>query len=87
MTTGSERSPAATPSLPATYALASLSLIPRVICILATRSPAVRMPPMPEATEWAHGWASMSPAPTYKPSRRRMSTQAREARETASTGP
>ena len=31
---GSERSSALTPSLPATYALASLSLIPRVICIL-----------------------------------------------------
>lgn len=41
---------------------------------------------MPAAHVWAMDMPCASPDPTYKPSRRRMSTQAREARETASTG-
>jgi len=86
MSTGSERSNGVTPSLSATYVFASPRRIPRAICMRATRSPAARIPPRPEAHPCATGMANMSPDPTYKPSRRRMSTQAREARETASTG-
>ena len=41
---------------------------------------------MPDATPWPIPWLWLSPAPIDKPSSLRMSTQAREARETASTG-
>ena len=53
MATGSLRSAVVQPSLSATYCLASLRRMPRVICIRATRSPAARIPPMPEACAWA----------------------------------
>ena len=48
-------------------------------------SPAARIPPMPAALACVALIPSGSPAPTYKPSTFRMSTQAL-ARETASTG-
>ena len=80
----SDRSRTVTPSLSATCRLACAILMPFAICIRATRSPAARSPFMPEAHEWATSMPNVSPEPTYNPSRRSMSTQAREARETAS---
>ena len=50
ITVESVRSMTLTPSLSATYLFASGSLIFLRSCILATRSPVVRMPPMPEAS-------------------------------------
>jgi hypothetical protein len=82
----SARSRGLTPSLAATSALASASLMPRCISRRATRSPAARKPFMPEAQACATSMPNVSPEPTYKPSSRRMSTQAREQRETASMG-
>ena len=41
---------------------------------------------MPAAHVWAMDMPCASPEPTYNPSTRRTSTQARETRETASTG-
>ena len=52
MTVESARSSRPTLSLSATYCLACGSLIFLRSCILATRSPVVRMPPMPEASAW-----------------------------------
>ena len=49
ITVESARSKTLTLSLSATYSFASRSLILRS-CIRATRSPAVRMPPIPEAS-------------------------------------
>jgi len=73
------------PSLPATYSFASFRRMPRDICILATRSPAVRIPPMPAASAWVTSMPRESPEPTYKPSQRRISTQALAARDEASS--
>ena len=52
ITVESARSSTPTLSLSATYFFASGSLIFLRSCILATRSPVVRMPPMPEASAW-----------------------------------
>ena len=52
MTVESARSSTPILSLSATYCFASGSLIFLRSCIRATRSPAVRMPPMPEASAW-----------------------------------
>ena len=60
--------------------------MPRVICMRATRSPAVRIPPMPEASACVEAIPRGSPTPTYNPSTLQMSTSALEAREVASTG-
>ena len=79
------RSLTATPSFCATYALASTSLIPW-ICIRATRSPAARIPPIPEASAWVTAIPRGSPTPTYSPSRLQSSTRALEAREVTSMG-
>ena len=37
--------------------------MPRVICLPPTRSPAVRIPPVPEACAWLHAMPSGSPTP------------------------
>jgi hypothetical protein len=60
--------------------------MPRVICMRATRSPAVPIPPIPEASACVEAIPRGSPTPTNKPSIRRMSTSALEAREVASQG-
>ncbi len=49
-------------------ALASWIFILRVICIQATRSPDVRIPPMHEARIWAVCIPKGSPTPIYNPS-------------------
>ena len=41
-----------------------LERILRVICMRATRSPAARIPPMPEACVWAASMPRGSPVPT-----------------------
>ena len=74
------------PSLSATYRFASGRRIPRAICMRATRSPAVRIPPMPAASAWVTSMPLESPEPTYNPSHFRMSTCALAARDAASSG-
>ena len=51
----------------------------------ATRSPAVRIPPMPAASAWVTSIPRESPEPTYNPSQRRISTWALAARDAASS--
>jgi hypothetical protein len=80
------RSRTVQPSLPATYSLASFRRIPLDICMRATRSPAVRIPPMPRGERVVTSIPLESPEPTYNPSQRSMSTQAFAARDAASSG-
>ena len=86
MTSSLVRSMTSAPSLSATYALASCIFILRVICIQATRSPEVRMPPMPEAKICAMCIPNGSPTPIYNPSALPIWTSDLEARVTLSMG-
>jgi len=80
------RSDTSTPNFFATYFLASASFILREICIQATRSPAVRMPPIPEAIICDRCIPKGSPTPIYNPSILPILASALDTRETVSNG-
>ena len=79
ITTGPEVPATDMPGLLATYLLAWSIRIPQATCIHATRSPAARIPPIPEVMPGAPAMSNGPPTPVYSPARRPISTRAVEA--------